>query len=273
MRRLRRLEVDMQLLLELAFLGGGFSGYQVQPGKRTVQSVVQDAIEALYGKRYDVRGCSRTDSGVHANRFYITFFPESEHIPVSRIPDAFNAMLPHDISVNSAREVPDRFHVRYDVIEKTYVYIIHDSRLRDPFLYGRAWELKRTIDDCGVRRMRAAATHICGRHNFSAFMASGSSIEDPVRCVSDVSISREGGLLKIAVTADGFLYNMVRIIVGTLVKVAAGKLDPDEIDDIIQSHDRTRAGETAPACGLYLDNVRFAPSYLYSDIHERKTYL
>lgn len=250
----------MKHLLNLKYVGTDFCGYQVQPGKRTVQSLLQDAIERVYGSRYDVKGCSRTDSGVHANSFYATFeTPENSSVNITddKIPFALNANLPDDISVLSSMSVDAGFHVRHDVEYKEYVYIISDGLIKDPFLKNRCHYHTGVISDDDIVRMNDAAKQICGKHDFKAFMSSGSDIVDTVREVKYLNIVRDNNTVKLFIAADGFLYNMVRIIAGTLLDVARGKIKPTELTSIIDSLDRTNAGPTLPPHGLYLNKVVF----------------
>ncbi len=246
----------MKILLELSYIGTGFAGYQVQPGKDTVQAALQDAIEAVYGERYPVKGCSRTDAGVHALCYYATFDTD-KNIPVDRLPMALNSAIDRRIAVRSARVVSEDFHVRHDVKEKEYEYLLRLSRIPDPFLCGRAWQFPKPILPDGVARMREAASAFIGVHDFAGFMSSGSDIADTVRTVGHLDIIEDCDLLRIRISADGFLYNMVRIIVGTLLDVALGKIEPRDMADIIASCDRSRAGMTAPPDGLYLRYVKF----------------
>ena len=249
----------MKYILKLKFLGTNFSGYQVQPGKRTVQSTLQDAIEKLFGTRYDVKGCSRTDSGVHANVFYATFeLPENTtSITTERMPFAFNSVLPDDISVLDAATVDDDFHIRHNVHFKEYIYIINNSPIRDPFAHGRSYYYPKPIDDIGISKMNAAAECICGKHDFSCFMSSGSSVADTVRNVKHLTITKEKDNIIIHIAADGFLYVMVRIISGTLLDVGRGKLSLEDVKNTLESNNRSTAGPTLPACGLYLNYVEF----------------
>ncbi len=246
----------MKILLELSYLGTGFSGYQVQPDKPTVQSALQDAIEAVYGVRYDVKGCSRTDAGVHALRYYATFDTD-KNIPLDRLPYALNSAIDRRISVRSAVEVAADFHVRHDVKEKEYEYLLRLSKIPDPFYLDRAWQFPKPILPDGIKRMREAAAYFVGSHDFAGFMSSGSDIADTVRTVTRLEIIEDVELVRIRIAADGFLYNMVRIIVGTLLDVALGKIEPSDMGDIIASCDRRCAGMTAPPEGLYLRRVEF----------------
>ena len=253
----------MKLFITLKYFGGGFSGYQVQKSHRTVQGELNRAAEELFGFPCDVTGCSRTDTGVHANMFCATVTSRGAEgkiteIPESRLPNAFNAHLPDDIAVTDAAWVDDGFHPRYDVKYKEYCYRIYSGRVRDPFEEGRAWHISY---DCfsqeQIEKMDRAAKAFVGTYDYCAFMASGSKVESTVRTVKYASVERVGNIITFKVAADGFLYNMVRIMTGTLVAVAQGKIDPDEITDIINSKDRQRAGMTAPPQGLYLNLVKY----------------
>ena len=253
----------MKLILTLSYLGTHFSGYQVQPSKRTVQGELTRAARELFGYECDITGCSRTDSGVHANMFCvsITAYGSSDlvtHIDINKLPGALNAHLPDDISVTSAKYVSSDFHPRYDVKYKEYIYRIYNGTVRSPFEDGRSWHIPYDIfGEDGIDRMNRAANCFVGEHDFSAFMASGSSVESTVRNVKYAKVERFCDTVIFTVAADGFLYNMVRIMVGTLVAVAQGKIDPDEIAEIISSCDRQRAGMTAPPQGLYLNKVQY----------------
>ncbi|MBQ8407257.1 MAG: tRNA pseudouridine(38-40) synthase TruA [Clostridia bacterium] len=250
----------MKLLLTFSYVGTDFCGYQVQPKGRTVQGELNRAARELFGFDCDVTGCSRTDAGVHANCFCAAITKAGEqtletHIDVSRIPMALNAHLPADIAVKQAGWVSEDFHPRYDVKYKEYVYRICNSQTRDPFSVGRAWHIPHVFDASAVEKMNAAAQDFVGKHDFSAFMASGSQVESTVRDVKYATVTKTGDEIVFRVAADGFLYNMVRIMTGTLVAVAQGKIDADSIGEIIESKNRQRAGMTAPAEGLYLNSV------------------
>lgn len=246
----------MKILLELSYVGDGFAGYQVQPNKPTVQAAIQDALEAIYGERYPVKGCSRTDAGVHALQYFATFDTD-KNIPLESLPNALNSAIDKRIAVLSARRVDDDFHVRHDVLYKEYEYVVLARRTPDPFLVSRAWHFPKPLLPDAIERMRAAATAFIGTHDFSGFMSAGSSVSDTVRTVKHLEIINEGDVIRIRITADGFLYNMVRIIVGTLIEVGLGKIEPSEMGDIIASCERSLAGMTAPAEGLYLKEVCF----------------
>ena len=250
----------MKLLIHLSYLGTHYCGYQVQANGDSIQGRLNEAAEALFGYPCDIVGCSRTDSGVHANHFCasVTKHGESDlltDIPIDRIPQAFSAHLPDDIRVFDAEWVASDFHARYGVVEKEYLYRIYNHRVMNPFEIDRAYHFPKEIDAAAFERMQTAAQSFLGTHDFSAFMAQGSKVTDTVRTVTKSEFSREENLILYRIAANGFLYNMVRIIVGTLLDVALGKIEPNEIPRIIKSLDRKQAGSTAPACGLYLNRV------------------
>lgn len=246
----------MKILLELCYDGSSFCGYQVQPGKPTVQSALQDAIEKVYGVRYPVKGCSRTDSGVHALQYFATYDTD-KMLPAERIPAALNSVIDKHIAIKSVRVVDDSFHVRHDVKMKEYEYLVSIGDIPDPFMIGRVWHYPKKLRDDRIFLMREAAKGFVGRHDFSAFMSAGSDIADKVRDVKYLDVTEQDGLIRIRIAADGFLYNMVRIIVGTLIDVASGRIPPEDIPAIIESKDRANAGMTAPPEGLYLRKVVF----------------
>lgn len=256
--------MQRKILLTICYNGAAYCGYQVQPNGVTVQEMLNKAAEALFGYPCDVVGCSRTDSGVHARGFCATVTKKGEDhlptaIPTVRIPRAMNAHLPSDIAVLSAREVPLAFHARYGVESKEYEYLIYNGRERNPFFEGRAWHIPTPIDAAALAAMQAAAAHFVGKQDFSAFRAVGADTaeKDAVRNVMSATVTREGDLISFRVRADGFLYNMVRIMVGTLAAVAAGRMTPEDVFRVLREKDRTKAGSTAPACGLYLDQVTY----------------
>jgi tRNA pseudouridine38-40 synthase len=245
----------MRYFAKIKYLGTGFHGFQVQPTERTVQGTLCDAFAEALGCKVSVTGCSRTDAGVHANEFCLVIDAPGAAVPADKLPVAIARFLPNDLSLFWAKECDEAFHPRYDVQEKEYLYRIMNQKVYDPFEYGRAWFLPRDIDDAKLENMNLAAAHFIGKMDFSTFMAEGSDVVDTVRNVTHLSVEKVGDLIEIRVRADGFLYNMVRIIVGTLVEVAYGRFTPDEIPEIIKSCDRKKAGMTAPAEGLYLNRV------------------
>ena len=249
-----------KLLLDVCFVGTAYCGYQVQPDSPTVQGQLNIAAKKLFGFECDIVGCSRTDSGVHANQFCATVAKKGEDsldtsIPIEKIAGAFSFHLPEDISVKSAVWVDDSFHARYDVKQKEYLYCIWNARERNPFMQGRVWHYPKHINDAALESMKLAARAFVGTHDFASYMASGSSVATTIRTVYTADVYRDGDMIYFKVSADGFLYNMVRIFTGTLISVAEGKIQPSEIESITLAKDRSRAGTTAPPQGLYLNKV------------------
>ena len=232
-----------------------FHGYQTQPNQRTVQGVLQSASEALLGQKCLLSGCGRTDTGVHARQFFCTIELEQPScVPVDKLAQVLGSHLPGDIAIKSAKEVDGSFHVRYNVVCKEYEYVILNATAPCPFMDKRAWHIPRPLD---VPKMQQAAQSLVGKHDFTSFCASASFVEDKVRTIQHIIVECDGDLVKIRVAGDGFLYNMVRIIVGTLVNVSDGRFDVGAMGAILASMDRTRAGMTAPPDGLYLNWVNF----------------
>lgn len=240
-----------RILLTISYDGTAYHGWQVQPNGITVQETVQNALYKLLGERPALTGCSRTDAGVHAREF-CCHLDCDEKFPESAFLKGLDAFLPDDISVKAARQVPPDFHARYNARGKTYAYYILNSQRRDPFLSRYTWRIERELD---LERMNAFCKEIIGTHDFYAFSSSGRTVEDTVRTVSECYAVREGDRVILKITADGFLYNMVRIIVGTAVAVSDGKIEPQFTKEIFASKNRALAGQTAPPQGLFLEKV------------------
>jgi len=246
----------MKILIEICYNGSAYHGFQVQKNAVTVQSTLQRAVETTIGCACRLTGCSRTDSGVHAKQFYCTVEPLADiTIPDQRLPVALNSRLPDDISVLSAKRVPDDFHPRYSAQRKEYSYLYWNGEYRNPFLVGRAWHISRRLDD---NIMNEAAGYFTGKHDFTSFSAAASDAEDKIRTIYNCTVTREGDIVRLNISGNGFLYNMVRIIAGTLADVSDGRYKPDEIVAMIERRDRSAAGITAPASGLYLENVIYS---------------
>ena len=245
----------MKYFAKIKYLGTGFHGFQVQPEKRTVQGELCRALVRATGYPCKVTGCSRTDAGVHANEFCLTVESEGATVPADKLPLAVARFLPNDLSLFYAKECDESFHPRYDVKEKEYLYRIINRPVYDPFEYGRAWFWPRQIAENQIALMNLAAEKIVGKRDFSAFMSEGSDTEDTVRNVTYLKVEKRDDLIEVRIRADGFLYNMVRIIVGTLTEVAYGRFSPEYITEIIESKNRQKAGMTAPPEGLYLNRV------------------
>lgn len=246
--------------LTIAYDGTEFAGWQVQPGKPTIQGMLQKACRSITGSDIHVIGSGRTDSGVHAiaqvASCVLPWRAEAE-----RLACALNANLPDTILVRKAVDAPPGFHAIRDAIGKRYRYQLQIGGMRDPFEYRYRWLLHREVD---VERMRAAAARFIGRHDFASFQASGSDRKTTVRDLRacDVLLQHtdtDRQHLAIEVEADGFLYNMVRNIVGSLVEVGRGKHPPEWIDEVIAKRNRDVAGPTAPAHGLFLLRVDYPP--------------
>jgi len=236
------------LMLTLAFDGSAFCGFQVQPNGPTVQQALEQAIERVTGAHSRVTGCSRTDAGVHAREFVCNFHTQS-NLSSAKFPAALNFYLPQQIAVQVCCEVPENFHARYDCRAKTYRYHIHNSSIRDPFLLNRA-VLEPFPLDADMLHVQAQA--FLGTHDFASFCAAGSCVKTTVRTVTRFDVQREGDEVFFFVRADGFLYNMVRIMAGTLLGIAKDRLEQNSIPAILQACDRSRAGVTAPPEGLML---------------------
>jgi tRNA pseudouridine38-40 synthase len=239
--------------LTIEYDGTRYCGWQVQKNGLSIQKTLQNAIEDLVSHEIKLTGASRTDAKVHAKAMVANFYTSSK-IPVAKFPPAINCALPDDIAVIEAEEADASFHSRYNSKGKKYGYVILNRRAPSPLLKNHAAHVPQNLD---VSKMKEAAKYIIGTHDFSAFKASGSSIRNNVRTVSMLDIKRQDDIIKIEIKADGFLYNMVRIIVGTLIEVGSGKIPPDSIEDIINGKDRRRAGKTAPPQGLYLETVYY----------------
>ncbi len=241
-------------LLEIAYLGTNYCGWQVQPNGVTVQYVLQNALEALLHFRPNVTGCSRTDSGVHAESFFCHFDIESD-IPNQGIVLGLNTKLPKDIAAINCYDVPDDFHARYDALGKTYRYRMYHSNIRDPFLADRTLIIKQPID---LMRAKEYCGILLGCHDFAAFSSIHRTVENTVRTVSECYVTKNENNYEFVVRADGFLYNMVRIMVGGLLDYSAGRLTAKDLQNAFESKERSCLGATAPALGLSLSRVHYS---------------
>lgn len=258
----------MKILLKIRYDGSAYCGFQTQPNGITVQEVLTKTFSQLMGFSCHITGCSRTDSGVHALGFCAVLEPADPgarvtdwcKIPTGKIHRAANVLLPDDIAVIAAAEVADDFHPRYSVISKAYEYHIHNAPFRDPFLHRRAYHDPVVLDEDALRRMNRVAQMFVGTHDFSGFMSAGSSVEDCRRTVKSAFVRRDGDRVVYRVEADGFLYNMVRIMAGSLIDVAHGRKGADDIRRALDDGSRVSAGFTAPPDGLYLCEVCYGHS-------------
>ncbi len=240
-----------RILLTISYDGTAYHGWQVQDNAVTVQQRLQDGLEELLHYRPDVTGCSRTDAGVHA-RGFCCHLDCPETLPREAFMRGLNSILPPDIAVVDCREVPADFHARYCAKGKNYIYRIYVSETQNPFLSRYAWRWDHAPDR---ERINAFCKSLIGTHDFGGFCAAGSSVQDTVRTVTECRLITDDGLPAVSVSADGFLYNMVRIIVGTAFDVSQKRLSPDCAAEIFRTGNRELAGITAPANGLFLNRV------------------
>ncbi len=239
------------ILLVLSYLGGNYHGSQVQKNALSVTEAVQDAMQTVLHKREDVKGCSRTDAGVHARRFYMNFHTQNE-ISLYSLKRGLNALLPDDIGVIECFEVPCGFHARYSSVGKRYRYLIWTGEGKDPFLKGRALEYCRPLD---INLINGVCKNFLGYHDFAGFCNKKRSGQDTFRTIYRCEFSRRDNLVNFVAEGDGFLYNMVRIIVGTMLRVNEGKISPRDVLLALSGGGRSFNAYTAPPWGLYLDDV------------------
>ena len=270
------------ILLTISYDGTPFSGWQRQPGQQTVQGEIEKALSSLCGKSVLINGCSRTDAGVHGLDQKASF-KEDLKVPTENLAYALNNSLPGSIRILSAEEKEPDFHARFDCKGKTYIYRIYNGNVMSPFARNRYYRVGPVLDTIAMKK---AAEYVIGTHDFACFQATGGTPrETTIRTIYQMDIS-EGAFpvefheevlhsgiseafsaktFAVAVTGDGFLYNMVRIIAGTLVDVGLGKIRPEDIPGIINGKDRTKAGHTAPARGLYLAKVYYEEEWNHGE--------
>ena len=238
-------------MLKIAYDGTAYHGWQVQPNGITVQAVLCDALFNMCKSKISVTGCSRTDAGVHANEFFCHFDTNLD-IPETAFVKGLNAILPDDISVLCCNRVSDDFHARYSAKGKNYLYRFYDGKTENPFYRRYALRVQNKLN---VDLMNEYCSRMVGTHDFSGFSSSKRTVTDTVRTISECKVYRDGDFVVLSVTADGFLYNMVRIIAGTALQVSLGKINPLDTEKIIQSKNRDMAGATLLPHGLYLNKV------------------
>lgn len=237
--------------LTIQYDGTNYHGWQTQENAVTVQETLEKSLKKLLGAPVRVVGCGRTDTGVHAKKYVCNFFADNS-IPYEKFPLALNTKLPEDIVCLSAEEAADSFDSRYAAKKKTYSYYICNTATPNVFAKRFSWHFKYGLD---VEEMKKAAEAFLGKHDFIGFAAAGFTVKTTVRTIYSLDIERNGDIIAIHITGDGFLYNMVRIIAGTLAFVGTGKLSAEKMPEIIASGERKRAGITAPAQGLFLSEV------------------
>lgn len=253
---------ERTILLIVEYDGTGLVGYQKQAGGESVQSLLEKAGEALTGEKPALTASGRTDAGVHAQGLIVRAVFARLNVPVERLPAALSAHLPEGIAVVDAFSVPVDFHPRKHCIRKVYRYRLLERSIRAPLERKRAWHIGHGLD---LYAMRRAARFLVGRHDFAAFATEAATKEDTVRNVFVLRIRRLGDALEIDTEGDGFLYNMVRAIAGSLVEVGRGRFPPEWIKEVLESRDRGRAGPTAPPHGLTLIRVVAVPPILLSE--------
>lgn len=246
----------MRILIRVSYDGTAYSGWQIQPNATTVEGTLRQAVCSLFGADIELIGASRTDAGVHALG-NVAVFDVDTRIPAPKIAYALNARLPDDIGVWQSIQVEDGWHPRHNDCVKTYEYSIYNDTFENPkkrlyshFYYG----------NLDVDMMREAAAYFIGEHDFSAFCSAGSQVADKVRTIYSLDVIQDGREIVLRVKGNGFLYNMVRIIAGTLIKAGTGDIRPQDIPGIIESRDRQLAGPTAPARGLTLVEIDYGNS-------------
>ena len=239
------------IALVLKYEGSAYHGWQVQKNAVSVAATLEKAAAMVVGHSVHITGCGRTDAGVHAKR-YVANFHTGSGIPVERLPYALNTHLPEDIVVSDAFEVHEGFNAIGSCVKKEYTYLIYNSRIRDPFYVNRAWFYPKHLDETVMRR---AADCFVGTHDFAAVRSVGTDVKSTVRTVYHFDVEREGDLISCRICANGFLYNMARAMVGTVVYAAEGKFPPEAVADILAGKNRTAAGPTAPPGGLYMTRL------------------
>lgn len=241
----------MKVKAIISYDGTNYHGWQIQNNAITVQEIVNNALSKITGEEIEVTGCSRTDSGVHALTYCVSFDTDTT-IPLESLSLAVNTVLPSDIRFFSCTQADDDFHARYSATSKTYIYKTDFGKIPNPFMTKYSYHFPYVLN---IEDIKKAAKFFLGTHDFKGFMASGGSQKTTVRTVNKLDVSVDGNILTFEINADAYLYNMVRIISGTLLYVGCGKISPDDIPDIINSGDRKRAGITALPQGLYLKEV------------------
>lgn len=239
--------------LTVSYDGSDFSGWQTQPGFRTVQATLEKAIAAITREQIHANASGRTDAGVHAVGQVVNFFTSSRLAP-EVLERAINAQLPRDVVAREVVNAPQAFDANHDALRKLYRYVIHDAPTPDPFMRKYCHHTKRRLD---AEAMRRAATPLMGRHDFHSFESAWPNRMSSVRTITHLSVNRCGDWIWLDVEADGFLYNMVRAIAGTLINVGRGHWPETKVQEILLAEDRRKAGPTAPAQGLFLMRVTY----------------
>lgn len=246
----------MQILLTVAYDGTNYAGWQKQENAVAVQEKLENALSELLGREVTTRAASRTDAGVHALGQRAAFFADDLRVPLEKLPAVLAGLLPTDISVTAAHAVPDEFNPQFDALRKTYIYNMYNAPHPNPLVARYSAFVPQSLD---FAAMQKAAKFFVGKHDFAAFCATGGNAKTTVREVFGCAVSEAAhhGLLSLTITGGGFLYNMVRIIAGTVLYAGLGKIPPESIPGIIAAKERAKAGKTMPPQGLVLMEVEY----------------
>ncbi|MCI8326276.1 MAG: tRNA pseudouridine(38-40) synthase TruA [Lachnospiraceae bacterium] len=242
-----------RVMLLVAYDGTNYCGWQVQPNGRTIEGELNLALSELFGREIAVTGASRTDAGVHSYG-NVAVFDVDTRMPAEKISYALNQRLPEDIVVQLSKEVAANFHPRHQKSKKTYEYRVLNREFRDP---NRRIDTYFYYRNLNIEAMQRAAEYLVGEHDFKSFCSIKAQVETTVRKIYTLTIERQGDIIVIRIAGNGFLYNMVRIIAGTLLQVGSGERKPEEMSGILEALDREMAGPTAPACGLTMIGIEF----------------
>lgn len=240
--------------MKICYLGTNYFGFQIQTDKTTIQGVIENTFFNIFKKKIKIIGCSRTDAGVHAKEFYLNFHIDDFNIPCFSLQNALNTYLPYDIRILDVYLASPSFHSRYDARGKEYEYKILNSKIIDPFRYNEYMHFRYNLD---FESMKEASLYFVGEHDFRAFMSNNTGVKSTIRTIYKSNIYKYEDVIVYNILGNGFLYNMVRIIVGTLIMVGQGKITPSNIPGIILSKDRKNAGFVSDAKGLCLKKVLY----------------
>lgn len=242
----------------VSYDGSAYSGWQRQSSHQSIQGTIEKRLSKLINETVQINGAGRTDAGVHSLSGQTASFEIEANISAEQLKYALNRALPDSIYIETVAEMPEIFHARYHAIGKTYEYVINQDVKPSPIRHNYCHYVAERLD---IEAIEQAIHHFKGTHDFAGFMASGSSVENTIRTIYEFELLKEGGDLRFRISGDGFLYNMIRIIVGLLIQIGRGKIPPNEVTKIILSKDRNRAKWTAPANGLYLKKVHYPLNY------------
>lgn len=243
----------MNILIKITYDGTNFHGFQLQPDERTVEGELNKGLAKTLNKEVKIFYAGRTDRGVHALGQYANFYSDTT-IDIGNLPKVINFNLPEDVSVVDAKYVPEDFHARYDAKLKKYRYVVHLSRYRNALLLNKAYEYPYKVDP---ERMRKALSYLIGEHDFNSFMGKGAVVKDSIRTIDKIDVIEEGDFLYLDFVAKSFLKNMIRIVTGTALEIGRGQREIEYMKEALKMKKRKAAGPTAPACGLYLLDVKY----------------